>query len=261
MMPVLLLIILSGCEKELDFKYSDIEPLPVIEAWLTPEGSRVAITLTTPMNEPIDRKLLTDATVILSDLTSGDEMTLFPDGEGYYVNTTPGIVGHDYRLHVERDAASYEAEATMLPPVEIKNLEFAWVKMPYDYVAAFQTQYTDDQPTLDQCYWLRLYRNGDIYMWTEQDDRGADDGILTFTTLTTRQDIEAEDDSDLILDGDTITLNICPISRSMYTYLQMLANDNSGPAMFSGPRCLGFFLATTPATDSIIFNTASISVK
>ena len=38
--------VLVSCEKELDISYHNIDPLPVIEAELTPDGARVGITMT-----------------------------------------------------------------------------------------------------------------------------------------------------------------------------------------------------------------------
>ena len=66
-----LMAVLVSCEKELDISYHNIDPLPVIEAELTPDGARVGITMTTPMGEPMDRTRLTDAVVTLTDLTDG----------------------------------------------------------------------------------------------------------------------------------------------------------------------------------------------
>ncbi|MDE6835901.1 MAG: hypothetical protein K2J03_02965, partial [Muribaculaceae bacterium] len=67
---VLLNLFLTGCEKELDFKYHDLESPLVIEATLSQEGSNVRLTHTTPMDEPMQRGRLTDATVSITDLTS-----------------------------------------------------------------------------------------------------------------------------------------------------------------------------------------------
>ena len=115
-----LIAVLVSCEKELDISYHNIDPLPVIEAELTPDGARVSITLTTPMGEPMDRTRLTDAVVTLTDLTDGATYDLHADADGYFVNTTSGIAGHDYRLTVERKGCRYEAVATMYPATQIE---------------------------------------------------------------------------------------------------------------------------------------------
>lgn len=96
---------LTSCEKELDFEYHDIEPLTVIEGYINQDGSSIRITHTTPMDEPMNRTPLTDATVTLSDVTAGQSVELLPDEEGNFVNLTPGIVGHIYTLTVENGSA------------------------------------------------------------------------------------------------------------------------------------------------------------
>lgn len=61
-----LFFLLMSCEKELDFKYHDIEPQLVIEGILSQEGVRVSLTNTTPMDEKIEKNYLTDAEVFFA---------------------------------------------------------------------------------------------------------------------------------------------------------------------------------------------------
>ena len=141
----------------------------------------------------------------------------------------------------------------MYPPIEIESLEFNWIKMPYDQVAVFQGRFYDDEATEGDCYWIKLYRNGKIYQWGEMDDRSAVDGISTFITMTTRKDTDDEDDDTVLFDGDVLTCTVLPVSRAMHDYLEALQNDSNGPAMFSGDKCLGYFVATSPVSASIVF--------
>ena len=249
-----LMAVLVSCEKELDISYHNIDPLPVIEAELTPDGARVGITMTTPMGEPMDRTRLTDAVVTLTDLTDGATYDLHADADGYFVNTTSGIAGHDYRLTVERKDCRYEAMATMYPATQIESIEFNWIKMPYDYVAVFQGRFYDNSAYDGDCYWIKLYRNGEIYMWGETDDRGVVDGICTVATMTTRRDTDEEDEEDVLYDGDVITFTVMQISGEMHDYLEALQNNSNGPAMFSGDRCLGYFMASSPVSDYMEFH-------
>lgn len=249
-----MILTLSSCEKELDFKYHDIDPLTVIEAELTPDGAKVGITYTTPMDEPMDLTRLTDAVVTLTDLTDGSVYDLSPDAEGYYRDLTPGIPGHEYSLVVERAGCRYEAHATMFAPTEMVSLEFNWIKMPYDYVAVLQGKFRDNPEDPGECYWIRLYRNGEIYRWAEMNDMSAADGICTFFTMTSRKDTDEEEEKDVLVDGDTMTCVVTPVSRDMMEYLEALSNDSNGPAMFSGDECLGYFMASSPASRSVVFH-------
>ena len=245
---------MSSCEKELDITYHDIEPLTVIEGELSSAGAKIGITMTTPMDEPMNRTRITDATVTVDDLTDGTTFALTADDEGFYTNRTAGITGHDYRLGVIRDGNIYEAVTPMFSATVIHSLEFSWIKMPYDHVAVLQVRFGDNPDINGQCYWIKIFRNGKIYRWSELDDRSAEDGVLAYTVMTTRRDTDKEDDEDVLHDGDVVSCTVCPISREMHDYLEALQNDSNGPAMFSGDRVLGYFMASTPAYGETIFH-------
>lgn len=250
----LLAVALTACQKDLDLKYHDIDPLPVVEAQLTSDGITAVLTLTTPMDEPMDLTPLTDALMTLTDLTTGETFALAPDDEGVYVAAVGGVVGHEYELAVERNGQTFTARTEMYPPTQILGLQFSWIQMPYDEVAVLQGQFVDDPSTQDDCFWMKLFRNGEIYMWNQIDDRSASNGVGTFFTMTSRRDTDAEDDGAVLRDGDVMTLTIYRVSRAMYDYLEGLQNDSNGPAMFSGPsRCLGYFMASVPVSASITF--------
>lgn len=248
-------MLLASCEKELDFKYHDIDPLLVIEGSLTADEATVTLTLTTPMGEPMDDSRLTDAAVTLHDLTDGSEVTLLPGSDGDYIARTGGVVGHDYRLVVTREGESYSSDCEMSQAVEITGLEFNWIKMPYDDVAALQVSFADDADTDNDYYWVRIYRNGKIYQWSYVSDILESGGIIDEVFATTRKDIDEEDDDSILLDGDVITATVCKISREMYDYLEAIAQPGSnGPRMFEGGFCLGYFLAAPVTADEIVFH-------
>lgn len=252
---LLAMFTLTACEKELDFKYKDIDPILVIEGSLSQNGAEVSLTLTTPMDEPMHRGRLTDATVSITDLTSDTKFILSSDAEGLYVADVKGEEGHTYRLTVEREGNTYTAESQMLPAVEITGMEFSWIKMPYDEVAVLQVSFTDDPSTTDDCYWMRLYRNGEAYKWAELTDIFASDGRIDKVTMTTRRDLDEEDEADRLEEGDVVRATVVPVSRPFYNYLEALAVGNSnGPRMFDGPICLGYFLAAPIASHEIIFH-------
>lgn len=259
MKPIYILLtalLAISCSRNIEFEYLDIEPLTVIEANLTPEGAKVAITLTTPMDEPMNTARLTDAIVTLTDLTDGETVTLEPDGNNYFVNPTPGVEGHTYRLTVERNGKQYTADTQMYGPTEIIDARFAWISMPYDEVAVLQAEYVDGD-TPGECYWVRVYRNGKILSWSEADDRIAAGGICSYVNMISRQNPDP-DEEDALKPGDVVTISVCRTSRAMYDYLETIANDSNGTKLFAGPRVLGYFLATTPAQTSLTFDPTSI---
>ncbi len=252
---VTMAVLAAGCEKELDFKYHDIEALTVIEGTLTESGADVTIRLTTPMDEPMDRTCLTDAQVTLSDLHTGESTVLTADDRGHYCSGAAGVPGHEYLLTVSRDGKEYTSASLMRRAPKIEGLEFKWISMPYDDVAALQVAFADSDPTAyGDCYWIRIYRNGEFYKWsTVQDDR-AIDGILYDTVNTTRKDESAEDEDDLLVDGDEVRVTVAHVSKAFYDYLNAISSDSNGPRMFEGDMCLGYFLAAGVSESAIVFH-------
>lgn len=249
----LFVFLFLSCEKELDFKYHDVEPQLVIEGILNQEGVKVTLTNTTPMDDKIQPNYLTDGEVTLIDETTSDEITLNPDKDGVFFSNYKGTPGHEYRLDVKRDGKIYTSRCMLRKATEILDLKFEWIKMPYDYVAVLQISFRDLE-NRDDCYWIKIYRNGEPYKWIMSDDRSAVNGVITEVTMTTRKDLEEEDEKDILRDGDEVTVIVNAISREMYDYLIALENDSNGRAMFEGDFCLGYFMASDSASSSIIFH-------
>lgn len=249
----------SSCTKELDFVYHDIEPVLVVEAELTQSGIGVELTETTPMDEAFSGLRLTDATVGMTDLTEGSTIVLQPDADGRYTAPGGGVSGHEYMLTIERQGKKYSSGCTMAAPCEILAMGFGWIKMPYDRVAVLQVSFTDPPESAGDCYWLRIYRNGTTYKWSPVTDASASDGVINVTMMTSRlDDIENPEETEELKDGDIISARLTPVSRSMYDYLVAIGADSSGPAMFSGDSCLGYFLAAPVAETTIVFRPSEI---
>lgn len=222
---------LCACEKELDFRYHDIAPINVIESYVSDEGMQAIITETTPVDEPMNTTRMTDAKVVISDIDNGKSWQLQPDSRGIYTCNETGIENHNYLIEVERDGKYFSASAVMLPPTRISSLSFSWIKMPYDYVAALEVSFEENPSKDGECYWVRIYRNGEPYRWSATDDRFADGkGTLSLVFRTSRRDISEEDENEVLREGDIVSAGVTPISHSMYEYLEALTSGNSnGP--------------------------------
>ena len=252
----LLLTLLASCEKELDFKYHDVESQFVIEGTLSQQGSKVALTYTIPMDEHFTSQHIEDAEVILTDLTENISYNLILD-DGLYRNEIPGIPSHNYELTVNHKRQNFKSTCLMRKGVEILDLKFQWIKMPYDHVAILEIISTVSE--IDgTCYWTRIYKNGKPYKWLMSHGSGAVDGKLSQTTFTTRQNPDDEDDEDNLKDGDILSVKVLPISLEMYDYLVGISSDSNGPSMFTGDFCLGYFLAAEEAEAEITFHPADI---
>lgn len=244
------ILILSSCEKEIDFRYHDIDPIPVIEASLNDQGCDVIITLTTPMDETMNSNRITDANVSILDVNSGVEYDLHVNTEGIFHSSEAGIPGHDYQIIVKIGEETYTSTTRMLSPTEITDASFYWIKMPGDDMAALQVMFTDNVNTEDY-YWIRIYRNGEMYSWSVINDHVASEGIVKEVITTTHKDPAQENENQIINSGDEIKVTVTPLNRKLFDYLNAIAGQSNGEPQFEGPVCLGYFIAS-PVSVSII---------
>lgn len=129
----LILIINYGCKDDNSFKEYEGEPLPVVvEGWIEEgEAPVVIVTRAIDLTENIDS---------IGDITEKwGRVTIFDNDEPYILtgrlnkNYTPsfiftssrlkGIVGHTYRLLIELENETLEASSTILPVVNLEQLE------------------------------------------------------------------------------------------------------------------------------------------
>lgn len=249
------LVALASCEKEIDFEYKDIPEQQVIEGLLSQNGVSVRLTKTIPTDEPFNDNTVTDATATIVDKTDGESYPLTLDENGQFSHPDlSGEVGHEYELSVSIGEDSYTSTSRMPPASEIVSAEFNWIKMPYDDVAVLKVQFKEVKD-LNTQYWLRIYRNGKPYEWQAIESRNAVDGIVTGMMMTSRKDIAQEDDNSVLKEGDTIDIEVLPISKDMGEYLNSLNNgDYNGNRMFTGSYCLGYFLAAPVSHTQLIYH-------
>lgn len=251
------LTLFFSCEKELDFKYHDIDPLPVAEGFLTEEGARVRLSVTTPMDNPMDTLPTTDASVSLEDLTDGTSYNLFPDEKGIFRSGVPGIIGHEYRLTMDRDGKIFSSTGIMNPPAEISEMVFDTYMMPYGKSLFLKISFRDPDPAPGTCFWIRTERNDTIWHWNLVTDHGAvDNTVTTIINLGALHDVP-EDEDDL-RDGDRIRGIVAMIPHDLFQYFNAVSNDSSGPVMFSGGLCLGFFLPAATTSRTIVFSPSEL---
>lgn len=258
-LSALLLPFLASCEKELDFRYHDVESPLVIEAILDEKGSDVALTRTTPMDEPMNLTPLTDARVTLTDLTSGAERLLPLRTDGSFGDDIAGDTGHAYRIDVEFGGKTYSSTDVMRAPTEIVGLEFRWINMAVERMAVLQVSFTGSPAGDDNCYWVRLLRNGEPYKWMVMDSRHATGGVIHSVMMTSPEKEEDADEKNILRDGDIVSALVLPVSRDMLDYLMALEEDSNGPRMWTGDFCLGYFLAAPVAEASIVYRPSEIT--
>ncbi len=255
---ICLCLVAGGCQRIIELDYHDIDPIPVLEATLSQNGASLIITRTVPTDEKMDLTRFTDADVSIEDLTTQDIETMIVADNGEYMNSTPGIPGHSYRISVNWEGKNYSSTTVMTEPVEILGAQFHWIRMPYDQVATLQVFFTDTDPESGNYFWVRIFKNNDTYSWTLTSDAGAREGVIVETIRTSRRNPDDENDKSVMKKGDVITVKVTSISQQLFDYLTAIGNDNNGLPQYDGDFCLGYFMAAPVAETSIIFDPDSI---
>ena len=115
---LLLLLALTGCKREIDFDYHDVEPVLMIEGRVTNEGSEVTITRTRNMEDSMKNPCLTGAEVVIT-ADGVEERLSFDPYTDCYRSALCGTVGKTYHLDVKFEGCHYEATSTMPAPAPV----------------------------------------------------------------------------------------------------------------------------------------------
>ena len=260
--PVLLLLLLTACEKEIDIDYPSPTTLINIEGRVTNEGMDVIVTRTRPMEEASPSPGLSGATVAIS--YDGQTTTLAYDtSTGHYHSSTAGVPGTTYHLSVDFEGSHYEGQSTMPPPAPIISTNFVWQDILSDRMLAFEVWATDPEPEERNYYLYRMDRlsthphgmaknNGEAYRWYVFDDRGNPPGRIFRDVLCMTEQMAEEDEEEqwesILYDGDTIRFSLMVIDQPVYDFFRSLIvgqNGRANPISNISGGCLGYFSAAS----------------
>lgn len=235
---------LASCTKEIELDYNDIDPIPVIEGYLSPDNTVVTITKTRNMDDSTTTPgiKVDDVRVILPD---GGEVLFEFQSDGNYRPAGEITLndGSTYALKVTIDGVEYTGKSTLLSPIHITEPVFLWANlMDWMQVLEFETL---DIPEGEDVYgWARIHRNGEIYF----SDAGKCRGNSPFD-IGLYYDSDLEQDEEMILyDGDKLELEFRTIDQNVYNYLAEYNHTKMNPQQFFTPSvegkvCLGYFAA------------------
>ncbi|MBQ5477877.1 MAG: DUF4249 family protein, partial [Bacteroidaceae bacterium] len=170
--------VLCSCEKELDFKYDSVEPIYVIEATVSNEGTTALITKTRDVESTSDAPTVDNATVTMTG-SDGSQTTLTHEGNGVYTSPVKGVEGVTYTL--KANIGNVTTQSTSVMPDEIKYEDSYFYRMPMlgDSLYVYKITLADDgkQP---RYYYIRIMRNDKMYRWMLSDNKVANDGKIVF---------------------------------------------------------------------------------
>jgi len=239
---VAMMLLLTSCEKDLNFKYDNTDPRYVIEATITNEGAKAFISQTLDMESAEDPKGVSGAELYITG-DDGEVIPLKDNGDGTYTSDTKAVAGHEYVLTAKIGNTFTQSSSIMQSPLELDSVYFAKTKMVHSDMYLFMVDILTDQ-TDNNFYQVLMYKNGEYYDWAASNNHGApkvcEMGIGCYFSKN------EDDEEKIIHTGDTITAEIRRISEKSYNFLDTVylgEKERCNPAGNFSNGVLGYFSA------------------
>lgn len=159
----ILFFLFTSCEQLVSPQLESIEPILVVEGWLTTqEGDTfVRLTKTLPYNEQKPAPTVSNATVILRDHL-GNTWLLKESAPGYYVPSQEfkGQTGRTYFLEIIVEQKIIRASSFLpaMPPIDSLKIEYKKLEPPLED-GFYLVTYFKDPPLENNYYMWRIFRN------------------------------------------------------------------------------------------------------
>jgi hypothetical protein len=250
---IVLMLLFSSCEKEIDVDLRSVPPRVVIEGIVKMDSlARVRVSETKDFSDNSGYPALKGAVVKIWD-DAGNSETLVQDAAGWYVaDALKGVVGRTYNLSVTYDGTEYTSTSAMPPFVPIDSLTMYKVLI-MDY-ALPMVHYTDPVGKTNQYYRAMVFINGKQHPDVREMAFSAEfmDGSPMHEILPI---FTNDEDIDPIYQDDEIEVEFQCLDKGAYEFFKTLGDiDNSlaNPTTNIKGGALGYFSACTSDRMKII---------
>lgn len=240
--------LLAACEKDIDLDYHQVDPLYVIEASISNEGTSIRISHTNNMDDNNGISDVTGTKVTISD-DKGNTWDIPYTRNGYHRMTSlKGVPGTTYNIDVEIEGKHYTSTSTMQKEPKMNSFRFVWMKVGSERIC-FGDLKIQDIPNEDSWYYMHIYRNGVGHRWAVMRDEQNPNKELQ-QLFSFFHDGKTQEKNQLN-DGDELRILIRAIDQRSYDYLysmQLMDNTGTNPTQNFTGGCLGYFTAYNQIT-------------
>lgn len=257
-LPLLFLLIFSGCEKVIDVDLNEVAPALVIEGNLSryPEMAEVKISKTSSyFNNEVPGEKVTGASVMIERI-GGKSYALAEIGNGIYRTKRVDLEDNStYNLIVETGGEIYTASSKLNPTVYIDSLNYYYEDRFsfFDDGYVVRAYFTDPADNRNY-YRVKVYINGE-----HQSDV---DNLFVFNDrFVDGQPLEISLREIDFSVNDTVVVQLISLDQKVYEFyntFRELLNNNPGSAAPANPEtnlsngALGYFSAYSFDLKSII---------
>ena len=156
--PLSSLLLLTSCEKEIDLDYHQVDPIYVVEASVSNNGTEVRISQTNDMDDNNSISDISGAKVTLS-ADNGRQWDIPYSRNGFYRSTLVGEAGTTYTLNVTLNGENFTSTSTMQRAPTLNKFRFVWMKVASERIMVGDLRIQDIMNE-DSWYFMHIYRNG-----------------------------------------------------------------------------------------------------
>ena len=232
-----LAIALASCSDVIDVPVQTAPTRLVVEASIDWEkgtmGNEQTIRLSTSTAffETTGNTVVTGASVIISNDTSGDEFLFVDQNNGEYTTDDfVPVIGQSYTLQIIHDGETYMAQETLIPVTDITNIYQGREDGFDDEELEVHVEFIDPANE-DNYYFIRFKREGDLLPELEVGDDEFIDGNEVDWWYEVQED-EDTDKIDVLQPGDVISIEMYGISSAYYNYMDILIDQIGGVGLF-----------------------------
>ena len=257
LIPLISLILLVSCEKEIEVDYHQVDPLYVVEASVSNNGTEVRVSRTNAMDDNNGISDISNATVTISS-EDGQQWNIPYSRNGFYRSSSlKGEAGTTYTIEVALDGQHFTSTSTMQRSPTLNKFRFVWMKVASERIL-FGDLRLQDIPNEDSWYFMHIYRNGIGYRWAVmRDDQNPNKELQQLFTFFR----EGSSDKDVLQEGDKLHIEIRAIDQRAYDYLysmQIMDNTGTNPISNFTGGCLGYFSAYHQITYDCTYHLADV---
>ncbi|MBT8233321.1 MAG: DUF4249 domain-containing protein [Saprospiraceae bacterium] len=281
---IIILLALNACEDPIDVELQESETQIVVDAWLTntPGQQQIRLTKSQPYFNNTFAEGITNANVIVTNVTSGDVYNFQESENGNYLytlnpNQVLGEVNDEFELNIETNGERLSATSKLndVPPVDSIDQEFRDDEVFLDDGIYCQF-FARDLAGLGDTYWIKTFKNGEylnrageinIAYDASFDSGGEVDNLVFIPPI--REAVNPLDDDSIPIawePGETIRVEIHSITNEAFGFLEITRDQllNSQSGIFAAPlsNTKGNIVNESSDTEVLgIFNVAGVSVR
>ncbi|MFY0254309.1 DUF4249 domain-containing protein [Chitinophaga sp. 30R24] len=234
---------LTACEDKINLDIAKGISYPVLDAWITTETGvqKIRFTMSVPYTDNSPAPIINDAQITLTDLNTGDNYPfLFKDNMYTYdaTNKAIGIVGHNYKLHIEFRGETFDAYDSIKRVPEIDSITYEYktkeqaISGKAGYYATFHAK---DLKDATDYYWIRSYRNDTLKRLKDNFsiDGSYDEGVSDGGTFILPIAQNITDYNKPFQANEKVIVRLSSLSHPSYDFLTQVDNQVNAGGLFA----------------------------